>query len=88
MCRTVQRRADGVDFVLLLPLLHPACCHACPSISSADDACPPVSPLEQILLRKGGIREPTFVPAARTFLLFPTSFHTETQLLKPEARER
>jgi hypothetical protein len=34
----------------------------------------------QILLRKGGIREPTFRPAASDFLLFPTSFHTDAQV--------
>lgn len=34
----------------------------------------------QILLRKGGIKEPTFKPAAREFLLFPTSFHTDAQV--------
>ena len=39
----------------------------------------------QILLRKGGIREPVFVPAP-CFFLFPTAFHTEAELLKPSAR--
>lgn len=39
----------------------------------------------QVLLRKGGIREPTFTPAAREFLLFPTAFHTDVQLLKPDS---
>jgi hypothetical protein len=43
---------------------------------------------QTILIRKGGIREPTFVPEARAFLLFPTSFHTDQQLLKPGAAER
>lgn len=43
-----------------------------------------VGPL-QVLLRKGGIKEPTFRPAAREFLLFPTAFHTDAQLLKPAA---
>lgn len=40
---------------------------------------------QTILLRKGGIKEPTFKPAAREFLLFPTSFHTDAQLLKADA---
>eukprot|EP00878_Enallax_costatus_P009341 GHUV01009763.1.p1 GENE.GHUV01009763.1~~GHUV01009763.1.p1 ORF type:complete len:278 (+),score=73.38 GHUV01009763.1:139-972(+) len=43
---------------------------------------------QTILLRKGGIREPTFTPKAQQFLLFPTSFHTEGQLLKPGIAER
>ncbi|KAL4447379.1 hypothetical protein ABPG77_007412 [Micractinium sp. CCAP 211/92] len=43
---------------------------------------------QTILLRKGGIKEPTFKPAAREFLLFPTSFHTDAQLLKPDAAQR
>ncbi|KAL4443498.1 hypothetical protein ABPG75_011235 [Micractinium tetrahymenae] len=43
---------------------------------------------QTILLRKGGIKEPTFTPAAREFLLFPTSFHTDAQLLKPGAAQR
>lgn len=34
----------------------------------------------QILLRKGGIKEPTFKPAARDFVLFPTSFHTDVKV--------
>ena len=42
----------------------------------------------QILLRKGGIREPTFQPAAARFLLLPTSFHSEANLLKPYASEK
>ena len=37
----------------------------------------------QVLLRKGGIREPTFRPAARRFLLLPTSFHSAADSLKP-----
>lgn len=40
---------------------------------------------QTIILRKGGIREPAFRPAASTFLLFPTSFHSNTRLLKPMA---
>ena len=43
---------------------------------------------QTVLLRKGGIREPTFTPRAGTFLLFPTSFHTEQTLLKPAAQEK
>lgn len=42
----------------------------------------------QVLFRKGGIKEPSFTPEATTFLLFPTSFHTNQQLLKPEVAER
>lgn len=42
----------------------------------------------QVLLRKGGIKEPTFKPAASQFLLFPTAFHTDAQLLKPEAAQK
>lgn len=42
----------------------------------------------QILLRKGGVREPTFRPAAATFLLFPTSFHSSTNLLTPAANAK
>jgi hypothetical protein len=42
----------------------------------------------QVLLRKGGIREPTFTPKAQQFLLFPTVFHSEAQLLKPGIAER
>lgn len=43
---------------------------------------------QTILLRKGGIKDPKFVPAARSFLLFPTAFHTDAQLLKPAAAQR
>ncbi|CAD7704616.1 unnamed protein product, partial [Ostreobium quekettii] len=42
----------------------------------------------QILLRKGGIREPTFRPKARQFLLFPTSFHAEPGMVKENFRGR
>lgn len=42
----------------------------------------------QVLLRKGGIREPTFTPKATRFLLFPTAFHTDAQLLKPGVAEQ
>jgi hypothetical protein len=42
----------------------------------------------QILLRKGGIREPTFTPKAQRFFMFPTSFHSEQQLLKPGMAEQ
>uniref|UniRef100_A0A383V8R8 Uncharacterized protein n=1 Tax=Tetradesmus obliquus TaxID=3088 RepID=A0A383V8R8_TETOB len=44
--------------------------------------------LQTVLLRKGGIREPTFTPKAQQFLLFPTAFHSEAQLLKPGIAER
>ncbi|KXZ49323.1 hypothetical protein GPECTOR_22g917 [Gonium pectorale] len=43
---------------------------------------------QTILFRKGGIKEPTFKPEATTFLLFPTAFHTDQQLLKPGVAER
>lgn len=42
----------------------------------------------RFLLRKGGIKEPVFRPPGRRFLLFPTSFHTNTDLLKPGVAER
>uniref|UniRef100_A0A7S0UU72 Uncharacterized protein n=1 Tax=Polytomella parva TaxID=51329 RepID=A0A7S0UU72_9CHLO len=37
---------------------------------------------QNILFRKGGIKEPVFKPIAKKFLLFPTSFHSEQKLLK------
>lgn len=37
----------------------------------------------QVLLRKGGIKEPRFTPRAPAFVLFETSFHTDADLLKP-----
>eukprot|EP00775_Hariotina_reticulata_P010057 gene10057-biopygen12023 len=43
---------------------------------------------QTILLRKGGIREPTFTPKARQFFMFPTAFHTQQQLLKPGIAEQ
>jgi hypothetical protein len=36
------------------------------------------------LFRKGGIREPTFRPQCRQFLLFPTAFHTEERVIREE----
>ena len=42
----------------------------------------------QILLRKGGIKDPTFKPQAKNFLLFPTVFHTEEPLLKAGVAQR
>jgi hypothetical protein len=42
----------------------------------------------QILLRKGGVREGAFAPAAHAFLMFPTAFHSQTQLLKPGIAQR
>jgi hypothetical protein len=42
----------------------------------------------QVLVRKGGIREPTFTPKAQRFLLFPTAFHSDAQLLKPGIAEQ
>jgi len=41
-----------------------------------------------LLLRKGGIREPHFVPRAKSFLLFPTSFHTDASVLQADAAGR
>lgn len=38
---------------------------------------------QQVLLRKGGLREPFFQPSAKLFPLFPTGFHSDTELLKP-----
>ncbi|GFR47471.1 hypothetical protein Agub_g9200 [Astrephomene gubernaculifera] len=43
---------------------------------------------QTVLFRKGGIKEPTFRPEASAFLFFPTSFHTDQQLLKPGVAER
>ncbi|MEW5300660.1 MAG: hypothetical protein WDW36_003574 [Sanguina aurantia] len=43
---------------------------------------------QTVLFRKGGIREPCFKPSAREFLLFPTAFHSEHQLLKEGVAER
>lgn len=37
---------------------------------------------QTVLFRKGGIREPLFKPESKEFLLFPTGFHTDQQLLK------
>ena len=42
----------------------------------------------QVILRKGGNREPTFKPAAKAFLLLPTSFHTKANLLTAEANAK
>lgn len=43
---------------------------------------------QTILLRKGGVKEPTFTPRASQFLLFPTAFHTDVSLLKPSAQSQ
>ena len=41
-----------------------------------------------MLLRKGGIREPSFKASRDArFLLFPTAFHTDKDLLQPAAAE-
>lgn len=40
--------------------------------------------MQTVLLRKGGIKEPEFKPQAREFLLFPTAFHTDAQLIRPD----
>lgn len=42
----------------------------------------------QVVLRKGGIREPAFTLPASRFLLFPTSFHSGAGLVKPDAAAR
>jgi hypothetical protein len=47
-----------------------------------------VSSVLQVLFRKGGIREPTFQPKAKRFLLFPTAFHSDAQLLKHGVAEQ
>ena len=44
--------------------------------------------MSQVLFRRGGIREPRFRIQSKQFLLFPTAFHTEEHLLKPEAAAR
>jgi hypothetical protein len=43
---------------------------------------------QTVLLRKGGIKEPTFTPRSPAFILFPTAFHTDAALLRPEAQTR
>lgn len=43
---------------------------------------------QTVLLRKGGIKEPVFRPEARQFLLFPTKFHTDADLLQPAMAQR
>jgi hypothetical protein len=43
---------------------------------------------QTILLRKGGIKEPRFTPAAREFLLFPTSYHSDGANLTAGVAER
>ncbi len=43
---------------------------------------------QTVLLRKGGIKEPVFAPPQSSFLLFPTSFHSDTACLKPGVAER
>lgn len=42
---------------------------------------------QTILVRKGGIREPVFKPEGRSFVLFPTAFHSTPTLLKPQVRD-
>lgn len=37
-----------------------------------------------LLLRKGGVREPRFVPKARSFALVPTSHHTDAGALRKD----
>lgn len=39
-----------------------------------------------LVIRKGGIKEPTFRPAAAKFLLFPTGYHTDEDLLQERFR--
>lgn len=61
---------------------YPALKEWAPIVSALEDGS------QTIVVRKGGIREPLFVPREKTFLLFPTSFHTNLELLSPEAQER
>ena len=42
---------------------------------------------QTILLRKGGIREGPFKPVSSSFYLFPTAFHSEGSLLKPDGEQ-
>lgn len=76
---------------------HPPCLcqsQAAPQAPSGISPCPEPHPppacdaFSQVILRKGGLREPAFRPEDSSFLLFPTAFHTDARLLKPEARER
>jgi hypothetical protein len=43
---------------------------------------------QTILLRKGGIKDPTFSAKAPSFLLFSTAFHTDALLLKPAFQKK
>jgi hypothetical protein len=43
---------------------------------------------QTVLIRKGGIREPVFTARHPFFALFPTTFHTDAGLLKPDMRQR
>ncbi|KAL4533044.1 hypothetical protein Ndes2526A_g08500 [Nannochloris sp. 'desiccata'] len=43
---------------------------------------------QTVLLRKGGIKDPTFKTKAPSFVLFPTTFHTDASLLKPEYQSK
>lgn len=61
------------------PALHMHCWWLSGNHTSFPIQTPPPPP--QILLRKGGIKEPTFTPAARQFLLLPTAFHTDAMVL-------
>eukprot|EP01026_Neomeris_dumetosa_P006509 TRINITY_DN12062_c0_g1_i10.p1 TRINITY_DN12062_c0_g1~~TRINITY_DN12062_c0_g1_i10.p1 ORF type:complete len:241 (-),score=17.09 TRINITY_DN12062_c0_g1_i10:271-993(-) len=47
----------------------------CAAIKSGD---------QTVIFRKGGIREPYFKPKAQEFLLFPTGFHEDHSLWKPQ----
>jgi hypothetical protein len=56
-----------------------------PALKEWAPTCAAISTGEQtILLRKGGIKEPTFKPVSRDFLLFPTSFHTDAEVCTAE----
>lgn len=65
---------------------------ACSALPALKEWAPAVSALrsgeQTVLLRKGGIKEPVFTARAPTFLLFPTAFHTDATLLRPEAQGR
>lgn len=77
------RGADGERFVLGTARRRALCILALAVPTRRTVRHPPSAPPPlpcQILLRKGGIKEPTFKPAAAEFLLFPTSFHTEAEV--------
>ena len=48
---------------------------------------PVLLPGLQVVLRKGGVREPAFQVRGRQFLLLGTAFHTVQDLLQPDAAD-